>query len=52
MGFYFDYWDFDIYRDWLKSIFGNRKNYYRFVVEKQWNETRAWLINMGCRENL
>lgn len=36
----------------LKEIFGNRKNYARYIAAREWNETRAWLIALGCRENL
>ncbi len=45
---------FDIEFEWfiLKKIFGNRKNYQRYLAAKKWNETRKWLISIGCRDNL
>ncbi len=36
----------------LKEIFGNRKNFARYKEAIRWNETRVWLISIGCRENL
>ncbi len=42
--------DYELFE--LKKIFGNQKNYQRYLAAKEWNETRKWLISMGCRENL
>lgn len=48
-GFMFDYeWEFY----GLKEIFGNRKNLARYWAAFEWNNTHAWLISLGCRENL
>ena len=48
-GFMFDYeWEFY----GLKKVFGNRKNYARYEEAVRQDEIRAWLIALGCRENL
>jgi hypothetical protein len=31
----------------LKRQFGNQKNYWRFVLEREWNLWNAWIISMG-----
>jgi len=31
----------------LKRIFGNRRNYYRYLAQKDWNNWNHWLIGLG-----
>jgi hypothetical protein len=50
MVFNFDCWE-SYYRIHLKPIFGNRKNFYRWQAEMQWNEFRYMLIRLGSRDS-
>ena len=36
----------------LKNVFGNKKNLRYYQEALRDNEVRAWLISIGCRENL
>lgn len=42
-------WDFEFYRESLKLIFGNRKNYNRYMITQNYNQWTNWLINLGYR---
>ena len=42
-------WETDYFGKQLKNIFGNRKNYYRFLAERSWKRWNFWLINLGYR---
>lgn len=33
----------------LKQVFGNKKNYDRYVAGVQWNLWNCWLIGLGWR---
>jgi hypothetical protein len=39
----------DLWSAPLKEIFGNRKNYYRYLAAKELNQWNAWLISLGWR---
>lgn len=43
------YWDTPFLEPNLKEIFGNKKNYRRYVAEKKLNLWDSWLIWMGYR---
>lgn len=42
-------WDCALYHSGLKAIFGNRKNYIRYIITTELRERDAWLLSMGCR---
>lgn len=45
----FDYWT-SFYYNHLEDIFGNYKNYRRWVETRRLNEWNNWLISLGYRE--
>jgi len=42
-------WDMEYYHKQLKQIFGNRKNYYKYIEIRKWHLWNYWLIGLGYR---
>jgi len=40
-------WDMLYYHKALKELFGNRKNYMRYIEAARWNQWNQWLISLG-----
>lgn len=47
-----EYWLWDSFvHPQLKQIFGNRKNFYRYIEAKKWNQWNQWLFSLGYRKD-
>jgi len=42
-------YDSELFGEGLKNIFGNRKNYERYLASKRFNDFKRWMILMGYR---
>ena len=49
MAWYIDLWYVEFYREMLKPVFGNHKNYQKWLTVRQDNINYNWLIWMGWR---
>ena len=47
-----DYWGTEYYHKALKEMFGNKKNYQRYLAELKWNLWNNWLISLGYTKEL
>jgi len=46
-------WEIKFYREnYLKPVYGNRRNYYYHQAKCQVKSLSLYLISIGCRENL
>lgn len=45
---------FNLYRESIKDVFGNRRNFMRYLYEnsalQDWRDWNKWLISLGYRE--
>ena len=42
-----DYWEMSYYHKALKEMFGNRRNYRKYIEARKWNMWNSWLISLG-----